>query len=185
MPEGDWVLVGAREEYISKEGIIGYRGNNARGKKWRNHMSALEIRDKVGYPIWSKYFKFCVIRNPFDKLISGFFFLTKEKMENKDLITNFRRWIKSGGAIIDSDKYLINKDICIDYFIRHEELENGIEHVCNLLHIPFEHERLPKLKSGIRDSKIPIRDFYNEETIQIVSAKYKFELEYFNYSVPE
>ena len=62
MPEDEWEFSHARDEYVSKEGIIGYRGNDARGKKWVNHMSALEIRNNIGNSIWNSYFKFCVIR---------------------------------------------------------------------------------------------------------------------------
>jgi hypothetical protein len=36
-------------------------------------MSAASIRDLVGEQIWHRYFKFTVIRNPCDKLISRFF----------------------------------------------------------------------------------------------------------------
>ncbi len=194
MPEGDWVFSHYREEYVSQSGIIGYRGNNAIENKWLNHMPAIEIRDKIGNSIWNKYFKFCVIRNPFDKLVSGFFFFKKEKMkglftnenkEDEDLTETFRNWIKNGGFISDRDKYLVNGRICMDYLIKFENLKNDIERVCNLLNIPFEPEKLPKLKAGLRDRTIPLRDFYDEETIQIVSTRYKYELEHFNYSMPE
>jgi hypothetical protein len=184
MPEGAWEFAHGREEYVSEEGIIGYRGNNAREKKWYNHMPAIEIRDKIGPSIWHKYFKFCVIRNPFDKLVSGFFF-NKEIKEGEDFIDSFRNWIKNGGSVSDRDKYLINREICIDHFIRYENLENGIENVCNLQNMPFEPERIPKLKAGFRNREIPLREFYDEETIQIVSKRYKFELEHFNYNRPE
>ena len=73
MPEGQWTFSHAIEEYVSKEGIIGYRGKNRRNQIWHNHMSAAKIRDKIGASIWNSYFKFTVVRNPFDKLISGFY----------------------------------------------------------------------------------------------------------------
>jgi hypothetical protein len=192
MPKGAWEFAHSREEYVSEKGIIGYRGNNARENKWYNHMPAIEIRDKIGSSIWSKYFKFCVIRNPFDKLVSGFFFQQKklkeffkeEVMESKDLTEAFKSWIKNGGFINDRDKYFVNGGICVDYFIRYENLKNDIEHVCYILSIPFEPESLPKLKAGFRIRKIPLIDFYDEKTIQIVCRRYKFELEYFNYSIP-
>ena len=209
MPEGEWEFSHAREEYVSKEGIIGYRGNDARGKKWVNHMSALEIRNNIGNSIWNSYFKFCVIRNPFDKIISAFFFVEEQKrnrsvvenlksivgkimgksepldfIKGENSIERFRSWIRRGGSIIDRDKYLIDGEICVDYFIRYEDLENGIKHVCNHLNISFEPERISRLKSGLRDTKIPLRDFYNEEIIQMVSKIYKFEIEEFGYSMP-
>ena len=173
-------------------------------------MSALEIRNKIGNSIWNSYFKFCVIRNPFDKLISGFFFVEEQKrqrsftqdlkgrvkkimgkgepidcIKGEDSIARFRSWLRNGGSVIDRDKYLINGEICIDYFVRYEDLEHGIKHVCNVLKIPFEPERIPKLKSGLRDRKIPLRNFYDEQTIQIVMRLYEFEIEKFDYSMPE
>lgn len=209
MPEGDWEFSHAREEYVSEDGIIGYRGSDARGRKWVNHMSALEIRNKIGNSIWNSYFKFCVIRNPFDKLISGFFFVEEQKrqrsfsqnlksrakkimgkgapidcIQGEDSITRFRSWLRNGGSIIDRDRYLIKGDICVDYFIRYEELENGIQHVCNVLNIPFEPERIPRLKSGLRNGEIPLRDFYDDQTIAIVMRLYEFEIDKFGYSVP-
>lgn len=204
MPEGEWVFTGGREEYISSDGIIGYRGIDARGKKWRNHMPAKEIRNNISIPIWDSYFKFCVIRNPFDKLISGFYFFEKQKQNPKlqanrqseisqsldnindeGPIERFRSWIKNGEAVIDRDKYLIDQEICVDYFIKYEELENEIKHVCGVLDVPFEPERIPKMKAGVRNREIPIRQFYDEETIEIVKRMYQFELEEFKYSIPD
>jgi hypothetical protein len=184
MPEGAWEFSHGREEFLSEEGIIGYRGNNFLAQNWYNHMPAVEIRDKIGHSIWQKYFKFCVVRNPFDKLVSGFFF-NNEIKEGEDLIESFRNWIKGGGIVLDRDKYLINREICIDYFIRYENLENGIAYVCNLRNMPFEPERIPRLKASFRNREIPLREFYDEETIQIVSQRYKFEIECFNYDAPE
>src|SRR5262245_15915558 len=37
-----------------------------------NHISASEIRERVGPEIWDSYFKFCVERNPWDKTLSYF-----------------------------------------------------------------------------------------------------------------
>jgi len=73
MPEGEWKPVHVRGEYVSDAGIIGERSGNPRGAKWYNHMSCKCIYDQVGCDIWNRYFKFTVVRNPFDKVISGFF----------------------------------------------------------------------------------------------------------------
>jgi hypothetical protein len=203
MADGSWEFRHGREEHISAEGIIGYRGPNARGKTWSNHMPASEIRQKIGNSIWDAYFKFCVIRNPFDKLVSRFYFRDEQKkdkvtlrnrltrfykksdgVEESTAIKRFRKWVRAGGPIIDRDKYLIDGDICVDYFIRFEELHEGIKHVCDALDIPFEPEKIPKLKSGIRKAVIPLYKYYDAQTIEIVSGLYKFELEIFGYGEP-
>ena len=189
MPEGEWQFSQHdREEYVSDAGVIGYRGNAPMLKTWRNHMPALEIKNNIGDIIWNNYFKFCIIRNPFAKLVSAFDYVLKfggvtDKITTENTIENFRRWIKNGGRVLDRDKYLINDKICVNYFIRYEELENGIKHACNHLNIPYEPERIPKFKVGRRDRTIPISHYYDEETIQIVSEFYQFELRAFGYEI--
>lgn len=72
MPEGSWSPSHARDEYIGDTGIIGYRGTNPKGRTWFNHMSARRIRQLVGDDVWNSYYKFSIIRNPFDRLVSAF-----------------------------------------------------------------------------------------------------------------
>jgi hypothetical protein len=209
MPEGLWAFSHAREEYVGKEGIVGYRGVN-RGKQiWYNHMPAAKIKDKIGTSLWNTYFKFTVVRNPFDKLVSGFYMQEKRirnytiaqklmiiakkfsgKANPRDYIVGasqierFRSWIRTGEVMIDRNKYMINGDICIDFFIRYEDFENGIKHVCDKLDIAFEPENIPRLKSGIRNNQFSLSEFYDPETINIVNQLYEFELNYFGYTAP-
>ncbi|MFG6094983.1 sulfotransferase family 2 domain-containing protein [Leptothoe sp. ISB3NOV94-8A] len=209
MPDGEWQELHAREEYVSETGIIGYRGNNARSSIWYNHMPAKEIFDLIGQNTWERYYKFTVVRNPFDKLISGFFMYEKRKknysviqktkalskrildlgnpidrVKGETTIERFRSWIQKGGEIPDRDKYLIDGQECIDYYVRFEELHEGIKHVCNYLSIPFEPARIPQMKKGIRDNKMNVQDFYDNKTRQIVEKKYAWELERFGYVFP-
>lgn len=213
MPEGQWAFSHAREEYVGEAGIIGYRGRN-RGKQiWHNHMSAAKIKDNIGTSIWNSYFKFTVVRNPFDKLVSGFYMQEKRirkyttsqklaaiarklsgKAHSRDYIAGhspierFRNWIRNGGAaggaMLDRNKYLIDGDICIDFFIRYEDLENGINHVCDKLGIAFEPENISHLKGGVRNNQLSLSEFYDQETFNIVKKLYEFELNYFGYTAP-
>jgi len=190
MPDGEWQESHPREEFISETGIIGYRGIKKDNLTWYNHMPAKRISDLIGHDIFESYFKFTVIRNPFDKLISAFFwdykhfFLDNRQIAKCTIIDNFRRWIQNGGIHIDRDKYLIDEQECVDYFIHFEDLHNGIKHVCNHLSIPFEASRIPEFKKGIRHHRINIQDYYDNKTKQIVKEKYAWELERFGYNLP-
>lgn len=210
LPEGEWRFSHSREEHIGDDGIVGYRGRNSKGVVWRNHMPAAAIRDRVGNEVWENYFKFCVIRNPFTKLVSAYYMFVKEqqalttkqriakqikKISGRanaiDLVTGktdidrFRSWIKNGGWVNDRDKYLIDGQVCVDYFIRYEDIENGLKHVCEVLQVPYELERLPKLKGNISKRSLPISAFYDDETTMLVKKIYDFEFSEFGYTLPE
>jgi hypothetical protein len=212
MPHREWQESHLRDEYISESGIIGYRGRSVSGSTWYNHMSAKKIRELIGQDIWDRYFKFTVVRNPFDKLISGFYFKQYNKqykqnysytqklkafakqilgtgdpidrIKGKTDIERFRSWIQKGGSIFDRDKYLIDGEECVDYFILFEDIHGGMKHVCDRLSIPFEPSRIPEFKKGKRNHRIQIGAYYDKRTERIVRKLYAWELERFGYDLP-
>ena len=210
MPEGEWNEAHAREEYVTDTGIIGYRGRNRGSQTWYNHMPASTIRDLIGPEIWDQYFKFTVIRNPFDKLVSGFYFFSSkknrtytfgdqvtaytkkllkqgkpiERVTGKSEIERFRNWIKLGGTIIDRNKYLIDGQVCVDYFIQFEDLFGGVQDVCTHLSIPSSEVKLPTLKKSKKNKEFSVKEHYDAETEAIVRRRYAWEFEQFNYEMP-
>ena len=196
MPDGTWEFSHAREQHVSEYGIVGYRGKHSEGKDWYNHMSAEAIRTRIGNTTWDNYYKFCVVRNPFDKVISAFHFLelsdcdTNPKthhLEYSSLIEKFRKWVTSGGAasIIDRGTYLIDGKVCVDFFVRYEELESGLNHICQRLDIPYEINKLPRLKISARDRNFDIASYYDQSSIDVVTKLFEFELDYFGYLAPK
>jgi len=179
--EENWKPTHERDEYVGETGIIGYRvgdrAPNFSPKKWSNHMSAVQIKqqlDSMDPQIWDNYLKFCVVRNPFEKVLSMFYFL--EKMEDptikppkpKSSVARwfsgwrdrkgeelFRAWVmqEDFGILIDRDKYMIDNQVCMDYLIKYEELSEGIQHICKTIGVPFEPKNLPHLKSGYRPTE--------------------------------
>ncbi len=189
LPRGQWQFSHAREASVRKEGIIGYRGRGKKDPAWYNHMPARQIKEQLGDQLWEDYFKFCVIRNPFDKLLSHFYYIIRKEMIDPRLlqaddVASFRNWLKSGGRVIDRDKYLIEGRVCLDYFIRYENLQEGIREVCTRLQVPFEPDQVPRLKTGMRNDQIPLKDYYDAQSISIVKDLYSFELDYFGYDFP-
>ena len=43
-------------------------------KKYFNHITAKKIKSLIEPYIWDSYYKFCFERNPFDRVISGYYF---------------------------------------------------------------------------------------------------------------
>ncbi len=184
LPDGAWEFEHGREETVCDEGIIGYRGDETAGKTWFNHMPCTDIRRLLGEDLWQRYFKFAVIRDPFDKLLSGYFFQVRPEGSARDLIAGFRRWVREGGAIVDRHTYTLDGELCLDYFIRFEHLADGVRAVCERLDLPFDPERLPRLKAQFRERSIPLEEFYDRETSDRAAEIYAFELERFGYRLP-
>jgi hypothetical protein len=86
------------------------------------------------------------------------------------------------GFVNDRNKYVIDGEFCMDYVIRMEDLHRGIEHVCSVIGVPYEPERLLYLKSGNRPKNLKYTDYYDKATAKKVANKYEYELKRFGYT---
>ncbi len=194
MPESKWTLSDAREESVSEEGIVGFRGPKPpKGCRYFNHMPATLIKERIGSEAWDKYFKFCVIRNPFDKAVSAIYFVLKHakggSLDFGDLDhqrAELERWLYSPGSqvLIDRDKYTIDGKICLDAFIRYEDLSAELERLCARLGLPWEPSRLPNFKSGVRPNTASAEKLFTEKSRKFIEDAFALELEHFKYSFP-
>jgi hypothetical protein len=196
MPEGEWTQRHFREEYVSAAGIIGFRGSRTEKRKalWWNHMPARLIRRRIGDDIWNAYFKFCVIRNPFEKAISAFYFercrADAERTGQEVLWTAhdpelFEDWLERSPVPIDRYTFCIDGRFALDDVIRHESLVPDMQRICTRLSVPWEPERLPAFKAGIRPREATARRLYTSRSRQLVRKAFRFELQYFGYKFPE
>ena len=169
-------------------------------------MTADEVRTRIGSETWESYFKFCVVRNPFEKVVSSFhhqegretrfgrrFSLRRLLGEWRAALAPargdpqkaaFRRWLALGRLPIDRAIYTLGGALAVDYCIRHEQLDAGVAHVCERLGLAFTPGQLPHLKTGIRPKNRAVADYYDAETIAIVRRHFAFELEQFGYPDP-
>ena len=189
IPPGSAIVRGHRiEQTVTPAGVIGYRGPDPSGRTWYNHMSAGEIRKLAGYETWNDYRKFCVVRNPFDKMVSLWWFniakqgLRYEGYPFSAIKSDFSRWcVGHAPDAIDRDKYMIDGAVAMDYFIQYEFLLQGLENVCRQVGYPFRPETLGQYKSAARMTRQPFADYYDEFAIAAVEANFSWELDYFGY----
>jgi hypothetical protein len=163
-------------------------------------MPAATIKALVGDRIWNDYYKFCVIRNPFDKLVSAYHGVrTRKRREDgaiekggfrgelledpENLREDFEDWLRTDILPPDRNKYLIDEKFCLDDVIKYENLLEDIERISKRLAIAFTPERLPQLKAGRRPDW-PLRNYYTSKSVEIVANTFQFELETFGYSPP-
>ena len=70
---------GARNHYASNRGMWQSKDmlkllRGRRIAKFFEHSSAYQIRKIVGEPLWNQYFTFTIVRNPFDRILSRFYY---------------------------------------------------------------------------------------------------------------
>ena len=123
MGPDEWALSHDREAYESAYGVIGYRGPHLEaGMRWWNHMPAAEVKAAVGDAVWQRYYKFCVVRNPFDRAVSAFYFArSKGRLPPSDAPdpVQMERWLAAGGLRMDRDQYLIDGRLVMDRVLHH------------------------------------------------------------------
>lgn len=203
----NYVFQDKQEEEISIYGIIGARIYLPK-TVWCRHINAFDIKKEVGSDIFNNYFKFCVVRNPYDLMVSSFFWDRKKIIYNEELLK--KDFLTDDFSFIDVDiNYDIKKEFknyCINfihsytsnnlsrillddipvcnYYIKYENLKNDIIIVLDKLGIKeYNIDDLPFIKSKIRPTQLnySYRDYYDDESKEIVSKLFQKELIMFNY----
>lgn len=173
-PTTDHIVQHKLDSNITKYGIVGNR-ENGKQTKYYNHMSAKEIKNYIGNDIFNSYFKFCVVRNPYDKMVSLYNMIKYRDGEN----VSFNDFVRKQNCV-NYNRYFINNKSCIDFYIRFEFLNEDLEKVCKKLNIEYDISKLPKFKSNYRKDN-DYKEYYNEELKKIVYDKHKEEFELFGY----
>ena len=138
----------------------------------------LSYYKEVNPKAYANYFKFAVVRNPFDKVLSSFIFRKKNFASFEDWLN----WVvaielKNKINVIGTQTHWTGDPPELDYLIRFEELAEGWRNVTKLLGIK---KKLPHVnKSGKEQG---YRDYYTGWTKHIVAAKFAPDFKYFNYT---
>lgn len=149
--------------------------------EYYTHNSAENIRQYIGREIFDSYFKFAVDRNPFDKVVSMFYYTMGIENSVFENITDF---IDAGELQMLSsyDMYSIDKKIVVDKIYKYEELESALIDLTKRfnLEIPLT---LPayKAKGNFRKKK-SYKDFLSEEERRRIEIIYAREIKLLDYS---
>jgi hypothetical protein len=168
-----------QDEKITQWGILGSRGHG-RFTIWNNHKSAKSIKNNLGHELFDSYFKFCVVRNPYDLMVSSYFF---EKTKN-NFDYNFKSYCKTFKTPPNPNTermFIDDVEVC-NYYIRYENLKNDIIFVLDKLGITdYDINDLPNHKSNYNPRDRCYQSYYDDETKEIVTNLFKIEIEMFGY----
>ena len=140
------------------------------------HADIYEIKRKFKNS-YKKYKKFTVIRNPYDKMVSWYFYLKKNLGENYNVI-EFNEWIKDPSKFWHADDpvgYLKPQFEWIDDTVEIIKFENINKELNNFF---GEIISLPISNKSNRNHYL---EYYNKESLNIIYNRYKKDFKKFNY----
>lgn len=145
-----------------------------------NHMPAEEVRMKIGEDIWNDYFKFCVVRNPWDKVISHYSMVRNSpnhRVDNNADLT-LDDYLQAGLYNIDYPIYTdsVTGTILVDQIARYETLNTDLQRIFDFLGIPFNGVLSIRAKSEFRTDRRHYREILTETQAEQISRIYSHEI---------
>ena len=155
------------------------------------HLLARQIRDEVGLGVFESFYKFAIVRNPWDRIVSQFAYMQSRPdlmnfvgMQPKTEFKNYLRLIKKRqhvqwkpqlDFILDDDETLLVDRIC-----RLECLENDLNEIFDVLGVCRDRD---KTTHANRSKRASIDPYYaDQESIEMVREIYSKDIKFLNYS---
>ena len=178
------------------------------GYAGRTHLPPRVIRAGIGPDVWDAYFKFAVARNPWDQLVSLYYWrfyhrwwsarqifrktddlwngcrhcwmrhLFKRGRHRQAMEFGLRKGLFAGDLEETSSFYFIDGDEYADYVMRFENLQQDFDEVCRRLRIPAS--RLLRTKNKVRPRR-DYRDYYTDYSREYVGVKCRRIIDAFGY----
>lgn len=150
-----------------------------RKKKYYNHMPAAELKSYVSSEIWKKYFKFCVERNPYDKLISHYYWSGGDTKYGT--IENYLAR-KGYQELMGKKMYTIGNDKIVDYVVRYESLAQELSIISSVLKLPSP-LKLTNIhaKSSFRKDERPYQEILSEHSRKQIESIFSWEIQHVGY----
>jgi hypothetical protein len=154
-----------------------------------NHLPPIQIQKFVTPEVWNTFYKFTIVRNPYDRIVSDYRFLQPLIGQQYDLST-FDKFVSLVERVVTTNAYTENlyfdhfrpqshyfKNIKYDYIGRFENLNSDIQ---NILQAIGSKGSLP-WNNKSRSSDDHYHKYFNTEIKSIVDRLYTSDLEMFGY----
>ena len=147
------------------------------------HMGPAQARKRF-HDVWHQYFKFVCVRNPWDLMVSMYFWAHRGPRRNNDrppvLFKEFLKWHLTGSCPANKGMWLLDGKPWADFIIRFENLKEDIEELSAMLGLPLGN--LPRLLTKVRPGDFHYSVLYDSESVQLVRKIYEPEIEAFGYT---
>ncbi|MEZ4888874.1 MAG: sulfotransferase family 2 domain-containing protein [Chitinophagales bacterium] len=149
--------------------------------RFYNHMPCSEIKRFVSKQVWDDYYKFTIDRNPFDKVVSLYYWSGGDKKFNgiyeflisreKETFVNFNSF----------DIYTINDIVAVDTIYKYENINSICSDIAENLQLK-ETLALPTYKAKSHTRKVNnYRDVLDEKSIELIKNIFAREIKLLGY----
>jgi len=153
------------------------------------HPSAAAVR--AAFPEeWDAYYKFCVVRNPYDKAVSDYRWMTRKLPAGQVSFLEFLERLADPqrpdpeGVVPQPPTnwplYTIDDRVAVDFPCRYERLQEDLLEVFRRVDLGDDLDSLPDAKQGSR--QVGYRAFYGERERRLVEQLHDPEITTFGYS---
>ena len=152
-------------------------------QRFYNHVPARKVRARLPADVWDNYYRFAIVRNPWDRVISQYFWRCRKLPEDQrpDMdefleSSDVRSLMRKGFQL-----YSIGGQSQAHRLIRYENLAEELDEVRRHLGLP-EALELPKAKGGHRTDRRHYREVLNEKQRDRIAELFRDELKITGYT---
>jgi hypothetical protein len=153
------------------------------------HLTAALVREAIGARTFDAYFKFAIVRNPWDKAVSQYAFMRRRPdlrellgMHEDDDFRTYLRLIRNATHVQWQPQvsFVRNErgELLVDRIVRFENFDEGFASVLQQLGVDGP---VPHVHGADRG---PTADYYDDETRALVADYYRDDIAYFDYTFP-
>lgn len=150
---------------------------------YRDHATALELKEQLPPDIWDSFYKFTFVRNPWDLQVSLYFYMLKRKdhfqhelVKKMESFDEYIEWVTSKQVLLQKEYiYDVDNQMIVDFFGRYENLEDDFKKITNRIGIKAT---LPHINKSNHKN---YQKYYNNKTKYLVGEKFKEDINLFKY----
>lgn len=150
-----------------------------------NHIGARRVRQLVKPSIWNQYLIFAFDRNPWDKVVSEYFWRYRKELQANGpkpiAFVEFARRSKRFLDVSGFDKYAISGEVVADFVGRYERLQEDLGEITARLGITWD-GWLPKAKTSTPRSTRRYQELYDQVSRDRIAKLYAREIDLLGYT---
>lgn len=149
------------------------------GMEFLNHTPAAMIMERIDKYTYNNYFTFAFERNPYDKYVSLYYYLTRDNPSAygiNDMIININEQLLSNWRL-----YAVKEDIAVDQVFQFDTIDDSLIQISQRLGLPTIELPKTQLKGDIRPKTAHYRELLSDQTKQQIDLYCAKEISMFGY----